>query len=84
MKLFLTSAILTLLCYIWLALPPTWTKTPIPAIISFAMGHGFSPREHLMKAMKKILELTRFRSTISGHRPTYCPFEVRLNDARRT
>lgn len=43
MKLFLLSAILTLGCYVWLALPPSWTKSPMPALISFASGHGFSP-----------------------------------------
>lgn len=50
MKLFLLSATLTLGCYIWLAFPPQFTKTPIPAIISFATGHGFSPREQHQKA----------------------------------
>lgn len=38
----LTST-LTLLAYAWLALPPATTGTPIPAIISYALGHGMSP-----------------------------------------
>lgn len=50
MKLFLLSATLTLGCYIWLALPPHFTKTPIPAIISFATGHGFSPCEPIKQS----------------------------------
>ncbi|KII94372.1 hypothetical protein PLICRDRAFT_36635 [Plicaturopsis crispa FD-325 SS-3] len=42
-RLFMLSSALTMLCYIWLALPVSWTHTPIPAIVSFAIGHGFSP-----------------------------------------
>ncbi|KAL6309994.1 MFS general substrate transporter [Sparassis latifolia] len=42
-QLLMISSALTLLCYLWLALPPQWTKTPDPAIASFAIGHGFSP-----------------------------------------
>lgn len=34
---------LTFLAYIWLSLPPASTQTPIPAIISYALGHGMSP-----------------------------------------
>lgn len=45
LRLFLTSSILTMICYFWLVLPPSTTKTPLPAIISFASGHGFSPRK---------------------------------------
>ncbi len=48
MRLFLLSSILTLCCYLWLATPPSLTKTPIPGIISFALGHGFSPREYML------------------------------------
>lgn len=29
--------------YFWFALSPSWTKTPVPGIVSFAIGHGFSP-----------------------------------------
>ena len=32
-------------CYAWLAAPPQWTKSPLPGIISFAGGVGFSPRK---------------------------------------
>ncbi len=45
MMLLLLSGILTLACYLWLATPPRLTKTPLPAIFSFALGHGFAPRE---------------------------------------
>ncbi|EMD42034.1 hypothetical protein CERSUDRAFT_110574 [Gelatoporia subvermispora B] len=43
LRLFMVSGCLTLLCYLWLALPPEQTETPIPAIASFATGHGFAP-----------------------------------------
>lgn len=45
MQLFTASSILTLVCYAWLALPPSWTKSPMLGIVSFASGHGFSPRK---------------------------------------
>ncbi|KAG8894423.1 hypothetical protein FRB99_001282, partial [Tulasnella sp. 403] len=40
--LFLLSSALTLFCYFWLVLPPSWTGTPMPAIVTFGGGHGFS------------------------------------------
>jgi len=40
------SSALQFISYIWLALPPVWTRTPIPAVISFATGLGFSQRTH--------------------------------------
>jgi len=43
-QLLLLSCGLTLLAYAWLALPPLWTRTPLPSILAFAMGIGFSPR----------------------------------------
>lgn len=43
-RLLLLSSVLTLICYAWLALPPTATSTPLPAMISFGLGIGFSPR----------------------------------------
>lgn len=45
MQLFTASSMLTLVAYAWLALPPSWTKSPMLGIVSFASGHGFSPRE---------------------------------------
>ena len=41
----LASSTLTLLAFGWLVLPPDTTGSPIPAIASFAIGHGFSPRK---------------------------------------
>ncbi|KAI0639383.1 MFS general substrate transporter [Trametes polyzona] len=67
MKLFLLSAILTLACYIWLALPPSFTKTPIPAIISFASGHGFSPLL-LVVIVPRIVPLRYVSTTLGAHK----------------
>ncbi|KDQ07682.1 hypothetical protein BOTBODRAFT_38578 [Botryobasidium botryosum FD-172 SS1] len=41
--LLMLSSVLTLICYFWLALPPGLTETPVPGLISFGLGHGFSP-----------------------------------------
>ena len=38
------SSVFTASAYTWLAAPPTWTKNPMPAILSFALGYGFAPR----------------------------------------
>jgi len=35
--------VLTMLCYFWLVLPPSITRTPIPAIALYALGQGFAP-----------------------------------------
>jgi hypothetical protein len=40
LQLFMVSSCLSLSCYIWLALPPQWTRTAIPAIIAFATAIG--------------------------------------------
>lgn len=42
-KLLLISCLLTLACYVSLSLPVTWIKTPTPALVSWALGHGASP-----------------------------------------
>ncbi|KAH7103247.1 MFS general substrate transporter [Auriculariales sp. MPI-PUGE-AT-0066] len=39
--LLIASSVLTLLCYSWLVLPPSLTKTPLPAVLLFA-ANGFS------------------------------------------
>ena len=36
--------------YTWLALPASFTCTAIPAILSFWLGHSFSPHEYLFTA----------------------------------
>ncbi|KAG6381197.1 major facilitator superfamily domain-containing protein [Boletus reticuloceps] len=44
-RLFMLSSLLTMFCYAWLALPPQWTRSAIPGVISFSGGFGFSPRK---------------------------------------
>lgn len=44
-QLFLVSSTMTLMCYLWLALPPVLTGTPVPAIGIYALGQGFAPRK---------------------------------------
>jgi hypothetical protein len=43
LQLLTLSSCFTLACYFWLALPPAWTKTAIPSVALFGIGHGFSP-----------------------------------------
>jgi len=40
--LFIVSSVLTLVCFCWLLLPIEWTKTPVPGLVSWGIGHGFS------------------------------------------
>lgn len=40
--LFFATSVLTLFCYVYLALPVSLTKTPWPGLISWALGHGAS------------------------------------------
>ncbi|KAF8531008.1 major facilitator superfamily domain-containing protein [Gautieria morchelliformis] len=42
-RLLILASILTLASYTWLALPPSFTHTALPAMLSFGIGHGFSP-----------------------------------------
>ena len=44
LQLMTVASILTLLCFFWMVLPPTQTRTPWPAIVCFGMAIGFSPR----------------------------------------
>ena len=38
------SSCFTLICYCWLALPPSLTHTPVPAVGFYGLALGFSPR----------------------------------------
>uniref|UniRef100_D8PPV1 Lysosomal dipeptide transporter MFSD1 n=1 Tax=Schizophyllum commune (strain H4-8 / FGSC 9210) TaxID=578458 RepID=D8PPV1_SCHCM len=60
-QLLVCSSTLTLFCYAWLALS---TNTPIPGILAFAIGHGFSPLL-LVVLVPKIVPL-KFVSTALG------------------
>jgi hypothetical protein len=41
-RLLTIASCLTLFCYAWLAAPAEWTQTPVPALLSFGIGHGFA------------------------------------------
>lgn len=43
-QLLAVASILTLLCFVWMVLPPTLTLTPWPAIACFGAAMGFAPR----------------------------------------
>ncbi|KAF5374758.1 hypothetical protein D9758_000272 [Tetrapyrgos nigripes] len=66
-QLLLLSSILTLFAYVWLAIPPTWTQTPIPAVLSFAIGHGFSPLL-LVVLVPKIVSLKYVSTALGVHK----------------
>ncbi|KAI1797869.1 MFS general substrate transporter [Ganoderma leucocontextum] len=66
-RLFLLSGFLTFCCYIWLALPPSWAKTPIPGIVSFALGNGFSPLL-LVIMVPRIVPLKYVSTTLGAHK----------------
>ncbi|RPD62956.1 MFS general substrate transporter [Lentinus tigrinus ALCF2SS1-7] len=67
MRLFLLSGVLTLGCYLWLSAPPSLTKTPMPGIISFALGHGFSPLL-LVVIVPRIVPLKYVSTTLGAHK----------------
>ena len=49
-QLFLLSSTLTMLCYLWLAIPPSFTGTPLPSVALYGIGQGFAPCESEMNA----------------------------------
>ncbi|OCH96182.1 MFS general substrate transporter [Obba rivulosa] len=67
LQLLMMSGCLTLICYLWLALPPDWTKTPIPAIASFATGHGFAPLL-LVVIVPQIVPHKYISTTLGAHK----------------
>ncbi|KAJ3814523.1 major facilitator superfamily domain-containing protein [Lentinula aff. lateritia] len=66
-QLMLVSSTLTLLAFCWLVLPPDSTGTPIPAIASFAIGHGFSPLL-LVVLVPKIVSLKYVSTALGVHK----------------
>jgi len=67
LQLFQLSSALQILCYFWLVLPPTWTHTPIPAIVSFATGIGFSPLL-LVVIVPQLVPLKYVSTTLGAHK----------------
>ncbi|KAF8973948.1 major facilitator superfamily domain-containing protein [Flammula alnicola] len=66
-QLLLLSSSLTMFAYVWFALSPSWTKTPVPAIISFAIGHGFSPLL-LVVLVPKIVPSKYISTALGAHK----------------
>ncbi|KAJ3821150.1 major facilitator superfamily domain-containing protein [Lentinula raphanica] len=66
-QLMLLSSTLTLLAFCWLVVPPDVTQTPIPAIASFAIGHGFSPLL-LVVLVPKIVSLKYVSTALGVHK----------------
>ncbi|KAJ3576674.1 hypothetical protein NP233_g285 [Leucocoprinus birnbaumii] len=65
--LLILSSTLTAAAYAWLAMPPTWTSTPIPAIVSFALGYGFSPLM-LVVIVPKIVSPKYVSTALGAHK----------------
>ncbi|KAJ3508937.1 hypothetical protein NLJ89_g5485 [Agrocybe chaxingu] len=73
-QLLLLSSTLTLLGYVWFALPASWTSTPLPGIFSYAFGHGFAPLL-LVVIVPRIVPLKYISTALGVHKshPKYCP-----------
>jgi len=66
-RMFMLSSLLTMFCYAWLAMPPQWTSSPLPGIISFACGVGFSPLL-LVVIVPTIVPLKYVSTTLAVHK----------------
>ncbi|KAI9572942.1 major facilitator superfamily domain-containing protein [Boletus coccyginus] len=66
-RMFMLSSLLTMFCYAWLVTPPRWTRTPLPGIIAFAGGVGFSPLL-LVVIVPTIVPLKYVSTTLGVHK----------------
>ncbi|KAF4605241.1 hypothetical protein EYR40_004024 [Pleurotus pulmonarius] len=66
-RLFMLSSILTGSCYLWLSLPPSWTQSSWPGILSFCIGHGFAPLL-LVVLVPKIVALKYVSTALGVHK----------------
>ncbi|KAJ8522536.1 hypothetical protein ONZ45_g902 [Pleurotus djamor] len=66
-QLFALSSTLIGLAYLWLCLPPSWTHTSWPAILSFCVGHGFAPLL-LVVLVPKIVALKYVSTALGVHK----------------
>ncbi|KAF8140234.1 major facilitator superfamily domain-containing protein [Boletus edulis] len=66
-RLFMLSSLLTMFCYAWLALPPQWTRSALPGVISFSGGFGFSPLL-LVVIVPNIVPLKYVSTTLGVHK----------------
>ncbi|KAF8872127.1 major facilitator superfamily domain-containing protein [Gymnopilus junonius] len=67
LQLLFLSSILTMSAYLWFVLNPNWTKTPVLGIISFAIGHGFSPLL-LVVLVPKIVASKYISTALGAHK----------------
>ncbi|KIM85235.1 hypothetical protein PILCRDRAFT_817238 [Piloderma croceum F 1598] len=67
LQLFLLSSALQASSYFWLVLPPSWTRTPIPAIVAFGTGIGFSPLL-LVVIVPQLVPLKYVSTTLGAHK----------------
>jgi len=67
LQLFQLSSAFQMLCYFWLVLPPAWTRTPMPAIVSFGTGIGFSPLL-LVVIVPQLVPLKYVSTTLGAHK----------------
>lgn len=81
--LFILSSVLTLLCYFWLVLPPSWTKTPLPGILLYATGHGFSTRELPIVSGTSLSNIPTQSSSLSSYH-TLCLCATSRRPSART
>ncbi|KZP30883.1 MFS general substrate transporter [Athelia psychrophila] len=66
-RLLLLGSALTLACYAWLALPAAWTRTAVPALVSFGVGHGFSTLL-LVLIVPRIVPLKYVSTALGAHK----------------
>ncbi|KAF9651987.1 MFS general substrate transporter [Thelephora ganbajun] len=67
LQLMTVASVLTLLCFFWMALPPTRTHTPWPAIICFGAAMGFAPLL-LVVIVPRIVPLEYISTTLGLHK----------------
>jgi hypothetical protein len=66
-RMLLLSSCLTLSCYAWLSLPPSWTGSPVPAIAAFGTALGFSPLL-LVVLVPQLIPLKYVPTTLGAHK----------------
>lgn len=66
-QLLALSSVLTLTAYTWLAFPAKITRSPVPAIFTFAIGQGFAPLL-LVMLVPRIVPLKYVSTALGAHK----------------
>lgn len=66
-QLLALSSLLTLTAYTWLAFPAKITRSPVPAIFTFAIGQGFAPLL-LVMLVPRIVPLKYVSTALGAHK----------------